>query len=130
MAVDDVWYVDDDAALRGLARSVFSRAYEKFQSFEDGALAYAVLQKGEYPRLLVTDLNMPGMKGTDLIQGTRELVQKGIVPEPVKFLLVSGGNDDILRDIADVLGITCLPKPYAPAQLLAEAAKLLPPTKK
>lgn len=67
-----VMYVDDDAALVFLVERVLTRKGFKISSFTDPHLASIALRERPYDfDLLVTDYNMPGFCGIDLLREAR-----------------------------------------------------------
>ncbi len=69
-----VMYVDDDEALVFLVKRVLSRQGYQVQTFSDPRAALAALQD-ETVRvdLLVTDFNMPGYSGVELLRDTQRI---------------------------------------------------------
>jgi two-component system, cell cycle sensor histidine kinase and response regulator CckA len=69
-----VMYVDDDEALVFLVERVLTRKGFKVSSFTDPHLASAALrERAQEFDLLVTDYNMPGFCGIDLLREAREI---------------------------------------------------------
>lgn len=69
----EVLLVDDDVSLRAIFSRVLSRAGLKVQAVESGEHALDLLRRGRRFHVLVTDLVMPGMSGTDLLRHVRRL---------------------------------------------------------
>lgn len=114
-----VLVVDDDQAVRQLMAAILGQAgYET----RDACDAYEALRVAEAESfdLLLTDLDMPGLTGLDLI---RSLEQQGKV---VPTLVVSGCLGTISRSVAGVQGpVWWLCKPFTPDQLVSNVHAML-----
>jgi DNA-binding NtrC family response regulator len=62
----NVLVVDDDTSIRTLLATIFTEHGYRVRSAEDGISALVEIQD-ENPDILVSDLNMPGMSGFDLL---------------------------------------------------------------
>jgi DNA-binding response OmpR family regulator len=62
--------VDDDASIRDLNTEVLIHSGYAVDSAEDGAIAWATLQRHSYD-LLITDQNMPKVSGVELVRKLR-----------------------------------------------------------
>jgi two-component system response regulator RpfG len=111
--------VDDDAAMRFYLTETLTRGGYGCRSFPDGAAAVGWLASGEEPAdLLVSDINMPGMSGLDLLR-TVKAVSPGL-----PFILLSGACDLPMAQSALRSGATdYLLKPVRPADLLGLITK-------
>ena len=68
-----VMYVDDDQALAFLVERVLSRRGFKISIYTDPRAALAALREQQDFDLLVTDYNMPGYSGVDLLKEARQI---------------------------------------------------------
>jgi len=69
-----VMYVDDDEALVFLVKRVLSRQGYQVQTFSDPKAALTALQNESVPiDLLVTDFNMPGYSGVELLRDAQRI---------------------------------------------------------
>jgi two-component system nitrogen regulation response regulator GlnG len=66
-----VWVVDDDDSIRWVLSRALSKHNYEVQVFSDGESALVALKKDE-PMVLITDIRMPGMSGTDLAKHISE----------------------------------------------------------
>jgi CheY-like chemotaxis protein len=113
--------VEDDDAVRAIARATLERAGYRVLAASDGLRALALLN--EHPGaidLLLTDVIMPNMNG-------RELAERMSVLRPgLPVLFVSGYTDNMLADqgIPD-METALLDKPFTPASLTAAVAAML-----
>lgn len=106
--------VDDDASMREyLSETLVSGGYD-CRTFPTGAAALGWLATGEEPvDLLLSDINMPGMNGLDLLRTV-----KMVAPE-LPFILVSGTCDlPIARGALRAGATDYLLKPVRPADLM------------
>lgn len=95
--------VDHDATVRSVVEQFLQLAGHETTSVASGAEALDSLDASP-PDLVVTDLSMPEMPGTELRQRARE-----VAPD-IPFVLMSGfAVDPILEEIFDA----CVPKPLS-----------------
>lgn len=68
-----VWIADDDRSIRWVLSKALSRAGIEARFFERGDAVLEALHAGEpEPLVLVTDVRMPGISGTELLAGISE----------------------------------------------------------
>jgi DNA-binding response OmpR family regulator len=110
---------EDDDDIRRLNVEVLAGSGYKADAAADGALAWEALQFNSYD-LLVTDYNMPGMSGIELIKK----LHAAHMALPV--ILVSGTmpTEKLKRHPWLQVDATLL-KPYSPDELLAKVRKVL-----
>lgn len=102
--------VDDNKIVRDLIRGVLERAGYEVREAQDGAEALDLAQQTGFD-VLVTDLVMPGPRGTELLQRFRSQL-----PE-VKVIAMSGYyGDDELGDVPP--DVDFLRKPFDHVRLL------------
>ena len=111
-----VLIVDDEPDIRALLRIVLERAGYDVLEASNGADALTLCQDRE-PDLILTDLLMPQMSGTDFVKA---LLDGGITS---KVIAMSGGSlgSDPSSEIskATALGVSgILVKPFNPADVL------------
>jgi two-component system cell cycle sensor histidine kinase/response regulator CckA len=104
--------VDDEQPLRSILRRILERQGYQVDEAADGRQAQLLCQAGAYD-LLLTDLDMPVMSGTELITW----LQRDF--PGAKFLVVSGSHSDLPR------GWPFLSKPVSVTDLLAQIGLLL-----
>jgi DNA-binding response OmpR family regulator len=112
--------LDDDPALSRLMAALLARAGYAVDTGKDGEEGWAALNVGRYD-LLMTDNDMPRLKGLDLV---RRLRHAGIL---LPVIVVSGSeelravaDDDTLRLAAVML------KPFNPDDLIAQVERNCP----
>lgn len=117
----DVLLIEDEHDVRRvLAAQIESGGYSVAQA-PSGDAALALLQTGYRPRLLVTDIIMPGdLQGPELVTRARELLGE------VKVILVSGMpvEAQLYRDEIQPFDIL-LRKPFESTKLMQEITELL-----
>jgi CheY-like chemotaxis protein len=119
---ETILVVDDDASVRQLTVCVLQRLGYSVLEAEDGesALALAKANSGCTLHLIITDVVMPKMSGTDLALSIRAIYPK------LKILFISGYPTHILDDPGVVrqndLFVT---KPLLPATLALQVREIL-----
>lgn len=118
---ETILLVEDDAGVRGLARSVLRRAGYRVLEAETGDAAIAMC--ASHPEdidLLVTDVVMPRMSGRQLAERLRPLR-----PE-MKVLFMSGYADDVSfqQGVLDA-GVAFLQKPLMPESFSQKVREVL-----
>ncbi len=110
--------VEDEDAVRKLARNALESAGYVVREAANGEDALALLPVLASVDLLVTDLTMPGMGGRELARLVRaERPNCGVV-------FISGYHSDIGR-LDSIPSAVFLPKPFTPADLLRMAGKAM-----
>lgn len=121
-----VLVVDDDA----IAREVIRRALEANGHsviLHDAAFGTTGLIQGEKPDAVVIDVNLPGLKGTQLIEiASRRTRENPDTPAGPIFILYSGMEAEELRELADTVGAAgVLPKALSPHALAREFERIV-----
>jgi two-component system chemotaxis response regulator CheY len=119
--------VDDSAMMRALIKRVIVlTGLVDTEIFEagNGAEALQILETHNV-QLLLTDVNMPGMTGVELL---REIARQNKWPNLVRVIISTDGSSS-RRDEAAGLDVRCyLEKPFSPEVLrdvLSEAAEFI-----
>jgi len=110
---ETVLLVEDEDIVRNLCIRILERLGYKVMQARNGTEAVALAQEyGDRIDLLLTDVVMPGMSGT-------ELATKLVLPHPeMKVLFTSGYTDDaIVRHGILEDGVSFIGKPYTPSAL-------------
>ena len=107
---------EDDAAVRSSCERMLVRSGYTVVSAADGSSAIHQLRASAEPfDLLLSDVVMPGMSGSELARRVKEL-QPGI-----GVLFMSGyADDDVVHDAVAASAATCIAKPFA-VQTLCDA---------
>jgi len=118
--------VDDKSEFRRLTKTILSSKY-MVETAENGVEALKILQSGDLPDLIVTDLMMPVLGGKDFVEQVKSsgafshipvIVLSSIDKSDEKIKLINLGANDYLE------------KPYNPAELMARIENLLKNVKK
>ncbi len=123
-----VLLVEDEEAVRKLARSALESSGYSVSEAENGEAALDLLDSGLTLDVMITDLTMPGMGG-------RELAARLHAMRPEAGVVFISGYAPDATWLNDVPGAIFLPKPFTPTDLLrstgkavARAANALQPT--
>ena len=113
-----VLVVDDDDLFRAFAVNALEGQFE-VMSASNGPEALAKMAERP-PCLLISDVNMPGMSGTEVlaragvaVPGLKTMLISGEIPEEALAGLIGSGADEFLM------------KPFSPSELLARVRGLL-----
>jgi len=117
--------VDDQANVRTAVLQLllsFNRTDLTIDQATNGTDALRRLQSRSYD-LLISDTEMPGMNGADLVRSVRADEKLKLLPV-ILMLAVGAGKQDVLDAVA--LGISgFIIKPFRPEQLRAQISKVL-----
>ncbi len=113
-----VLVVDDEAGIRKVARDALERAGHEVETAGDGEEALARFEQGAFD-LVITDWNMPGVDGFELVRRVRK---KSAVP--ILVLTVRQEERDKVR-LLDAGADDYVTKPFGVAELVARTNALL-----
>jgi len=116
--VSRVLVVDDEAGIRKVARDALERAGHEVETAGDGEEALARFEQGAFD-LVITDWNMPGVDGFELVRRVRK---KSAVP--ILVLTVRQEERDKVR-LLDAGADDYVTKPFGVAELVARTNALL-----
>lgn len=108
--------VDDEPANRELLRAVLAYDHHDVELAENGERALELLATNR-PRLIIVDLHLPGMSGTEFIKRVRE----DPALDDIKIALYTGTDmSEALRDYMQLMRIRyVIPKPAEPEQIIS-----------
>jgi two-component system chemotaxis response regulator CheY len=113
--------VDDSISMRQVVSFALRAAGYEVVEASDGSEAVTKLSGAV--DMVVTDLNMPGMDGIDLI---RHIRSKSI-HKHIPILMLTTESQPAKKEAAKAAGATCwMVKPFRPEQLLAVVSRVLP----
>jgi two-component system chemotaxis response regulator CheY len=114
--------VDDFATMRRIIRNLLQDlGFSNIAEADDGNTAWPMLQNGSYD-LLITDWNMPGMPGLDLLKAVR--ADARLAKLPVLMLTAEAKREQIVEAAqAGVNGYVI--KPFTAETLKAKLEKIL-----
>ena len=103
--------IEDDQDDQELLKEVFKALQYKnaIVFFEDGEAALDFLNKTEViPFLILSDINMPGMSGLELL---RHIKQKYLIPPPVVMMITAYGDAENFNKAKELGADDFLTKP-------------------
>jgi two-component system nitrogen regulation response regulator GlnG len=105
--MNPVWIIDDDRSIRWVLEKALAREDIPSKSFGSADEALSALNHGEVPRVLVSDIRMPGTSGLDLLK----LVKTNFPELPV---IIMTAYSDLDSAVAAFQGgaFEYLPKPF------------------
>lgn len=114
--------VDDFAPMREIIRKVLQElGYEHIQEANDGATALPLLQLATFD-MLITDWNMPKLRGIDLLRAVR--AQPRTARLPVLMVTAEVKREQIIE--ASQAGVNgYIIKPFTPQALAEKVSKIL-----
>lgn len=119
--MDSILVVEDEEIILGLITDVLEMYGYKVRAFSDADTAWEfVRSQDSAPRLLITDLRMPGeIDGVELVKRVQQMRPQ------TPILVASGyhGDSGLLNDTS----VYWLPKPFSIDQLHTICEKLAPP---
>jgi DNA-binding response OmpR family regulator len=113
--------VDDDPSILGLLERVLVGRGHAVVAFTDPRLAVGAVL-ADPPDLVVTDMNMPGMSGLDVIDAIRQCHPRPTVPI---LVLSANGDEDGILSCMDRGADDYLVKPLRAAELTAKVGLLI-----
>jgi two-component system chemotaxis response regulator CheY len=113
--------VDDFSTMRRIIKNVLHEiGYDNTDEADDGKTALPMLQNGNYD-FLITDWNMPGMTGIDLLKAVR--ASEKIAKLPVLLVTAEAKRDQIV--MAAEAGVSgYIVKPFTPETLKEKISKI------
>lgn len=113
--------VDDFSTMRRIIKNLLKDlGFSNIQEADDGSTALPMLQQGDFD-FVVTDWNMPGMQGIDLLRAIRADV--GLKHIPVLMVTAEAKKEQIVAAAqAGVNGYVI--KPFTAATLKEKLAKI------
>ena len=114
--------VDDFSTMRRIVKSVLNDlGYSNVTEADDGSTAFPLLRDGDFD-FLITDWNMPGMPGLDLLKAVR--ANEKLAKLPVLMLTAEAKRDQIVAAAqAGVNGYII--KPFTAATLKQKLTTIL-----
>ena len=114
--------VDDFSSMRRIVKSVLKElGYNNVTEADDGSTALPLLRAGEFD-FLITDWNMPGLPGLDLLKAVR--ADDRLAKLPVLMLTAEAKREQIMAAVeAGVSGYII--KPFTAEVLKEKLAKIL-----
>jgi CheY-like chemotaxis protein len=117
--VSEILVVDDDPDARAMITSLLERVGYQIAQAANGQLALEWLTSGGAPRLILLDLTMPVMSGTELLPILRSYARLSAIP----VIVISG--QDLGEDHDHTNVVRYFRKPPNAAALLAAVEELV-----
>ncbi|MBU2104549.1 MAG: response regulator [Nanoarchaeota archaeon] len=113
-----IYIADDDSSIRKLTGDVLGRFFPEYERefFEDGVSLLRRLEETDKPSLIITDNEMPGVTGSEIIEG---------YARKIPFILIYGGDEKIGKKAVADGACGYFLKPYNIKELGALAGKIL-----
>jgi CheY-like chemotaxis protein len=115
-----VLVIDDDEEHRTLVREILVRAGHRVEEAADGAQGLRLFGKRR-PDLVVTDINMPGIDGHEVISALK------VLHADVPIIAISGGGavekDELLLRAASLGASEVISKPFEFRQLVGAVSR-------
>jgi CheY-like chemotaxis protein len=120
MGKQRIYIADDDSSVRNVTRMFLKtflpeNKYE-FEFFEDGIGLLRRLEEQEKPSLVITDHEMPGITGGEIIE---------VYAKKIPFVLIFGGDKEIGEKAMEHRAKGYLIKPYKIQDLRSLVGKIL-----
>lgn len=115
-----VLVIEDDESVRGLVVRALAETYTTHQA-GDGATALRMLETLR-PHLILCDVMMPGMSGTELVRHIKQSAELKSIP--VIFLTAKTGPLDVIDGI-NAGARSYITKPFQMKDLLERVAKAI-----
>ena len=113
MAGLKVLLAEDDLLLQALASAVLAAEGFEVTTASDGLEALARFE-ADPPDLLLTDFDMPGLNGLELIQRLRAKALASYIP---MVMFTGGGRPGLLQESLEAGAIEFITKPFEPEEL-------------
>ena len=125
MKKNKILIIDDDTSIRYLLEHILAEDYET-ELIDNGFDALALMQKGNIPDLIISDLTMPKMDGHDFIDN----IKMSAFFKQIPLVVLSANNKsndriNCLKKGADDF----LVKPFNPEELLFRVKNIFSRTK-
>ena len=118
--MNTVWIIDDDRSIRWVLEKALGRESIECASFGSADEALAALAAGKLPRVLVSDIRMPGTSGLDLLRQVKQ-------DHPDLPVIIMTAYSDLDSAVAAFQGgaFEYLPKPFDVDQAVALVRRAL-----
>lgn len=104
----DLLVVEDDPALRVAMLELLSMQGHQVRSADSGLAALPLIE-GSQPELIISDVLMPGMTGTELLEAVRDRPEWNGIP----FIFVSASSTAEIENQLDAMHrVSFLRKPF------------------
>ncbi len=117
----NVCIIEDSGTIRKLYCTILNKAGYETKGFEDATSAFNWLQENE-PDLIIMDILLPDMNGTELVVKVRELPHLTDIP----ILAITGFSSLQDKEVFLSAGFSAyLSKPIIPNELVSQVKELI-----
>ncbi len=125
----NIIYIEDDLDFTEIVERAFSQVneYTRLTIFDDGKLALNKLndisQSKEIPRLILLDMNLPGISGLDVLKRIKEnhglrcvpviMFSTSENPKDIKLSLENGANAYVTKPLGYLNLLNCVKSMYS-----------------
>jgi CheY-like chemotaxis protein len=115
--------IDDDMFLRDMYATKFGECSHEVVPVENTAEALRVLEKDKKFDLILLDMIMPGMSGTEFLQSTKQILDEA----KIKTIMLSNqGQDEDIKEAKDAGAVGYLIKAHMiPSEIVKEVEKIM-----
>lgn len=108
-----IWVIDDQESIRLLLSTFLGQSY-RVKTLPDGLAGMNQLKTGEFPDLILLDLNMPRLNGLEFLKRLRKSGAFSKLP----VIIISSENDSRTVEQCKFFGVEgFVPKPFDPTKL-------------
>ena len=119
-----VLVIDDDEVSRTLVKRMLDGEGHRVEEAHDGAEGLRLFGENP-PDLVLTDINMPGLDGHDVIEAIR------VLHADIPIIAISGGGatpkDELLLKASNLGAVEIIMKPFEFRQLVGAVERALKP---
>jgi DNA-binding response OmpR family regulator len=119
MSQKNILIVEDDPTFLMLLKYRVEDMQHHVKTAQDGAAAYELIQNNHFD-LVITDLMMPIFSGMEIIEKTKNILEKNIT-----FIVISSaGQDEMVEKALNIGASDFLSKPFGIQSLLDKINKI------
>ena len=116
-----IWYVEDDAAIRDIGIYALNSAGFKTRGFADGLSFWEALNT-ETPELIILDVMLPGMDGTEILSKMKNSLEYNTIP--VIMATAKGQEYDRIHGL-DLGADDYIVKPFSVMEMVSRVKAVL-----
>ena len=117
-----VMVVDDAASVRFQLRRAFTEAGFEVAEAADGDVAWALIEGGARPSVMICDVNMPRMSGFELLE---HLTAAGHLPALPVLMLTTEGQPELMQRAKAMGAKAWIVKPFKGELVVAAVRRIL-----
>lgn len=117
----EIFIIEDNADMLAFLHTLFSAHY-RVRGLPDAPQALALMQSGQLPDLVLSDVMMPGMSGTQLCKAVKSHLLTAHIPV---VLLTAKTSEESIREGYELGADQYISKPFDPKALLLQIHNIL-----